>query len=36
MGHSDINVTFNTYTHLDFDDVREDMLKIGCKGRSTL
>lgn len=26
MGHSDIEVTFNTYTHLGFDDVKADML----------
>lgn len=27
MGHSDIDVTYNTYTHLGFDDVREDVLR---------
>ncbi len=26
MGHSDIEVAFNTYTHLGFDDVKADML----------
>ena len=26
MDHSDIEVTFNTYTHLGFDDVKADML----------
>ena len=26
MGHSDISVTYNTYTHLGFEDVRNDML----------
>lgn len=26
MGHSDIEVTYNTYTHLGFDDVKADML----------
>ena len=26
MGHFDIEVTFNTYTHLGFDDVKADML----------
>lgn len=26
MGHSNIEVTFNTYTHLGFDDVKADML----------
>lgn len=25
MGHSDISVTFNTYTHLKFEDAREDL-----------
>ena len=28
MGHSDIDVTYNTYTHLGFDDVREEMLRM--------
>ena len=27
MGHSDIGVTLNVYTHIGFDDVQEDMLK---------
>ena len=27
MGHSDIDTTFNVYTHLGFEDVREDMLR---------
>lgn len=28
MGHSDISVTYNTYTHLGFEDVRSDMLRM--------
>ena len=28
MGHSDISVTYNTYTHLGFEDVRGDMLRM--------
>lgn len=28
MGHSDIDVTYNTYTHLGFNDVREEMLRM--------
>ena len=28
MGHSDIDVTYNTYTHLGFDDVRDEMLRM--------
>lgn len=28
MGHSDIGVTLNTYTHLGFDDVREEMKRV--------
>lgn len=28
MGHSDISVTYNTYTHLGFEDVRDDMLRM--------
>lgn len=27
-GHSDISVTYNTYTHLGFEDVRGDMLRM--------
>lgn len=27
MGHSDIDVTYNTYTHLGFDDVKADVLR---------
>lgn len=27
MGHSDIGVTYNTYTHLGLEDVKEDMLR---------
>lgn len=29
MGHSDIGVTLNTYTHLDFDDIQKEM-KVVC------
>lgn len=28
MGHSDISVTLNTYTHLNYDDVEEEMQKV--------
>lgn len=28
MGHSDIGVTLNTYTHLQFDDAKEEMKKV--------
>lgn len=28
MGHSDISVTYNTFTHLGFEDVRSDMLRM--------
>lgn len=28
MGHSDISVTLNTYTHLDYDDAEEEMQKV--------
>ena len=31
MGHSDIGVTLNTYTHLQFDDALEEMKKV-CNG----
>ena len=31
MGHSDIGVTLNTYTHLQFDDAKEEMKKV-CNG----
>ena len=30
MGHSDIGVTLNTYTHLQFEDAREEMKKVVC------
>jgi site-specific recombinase XerD len=29
MGHSDISVTLNTYTHLQFDDAQSEMKKVG-------
>ncbi len=28
MGHSDISVTMNTYTHLGFDDARDEMIRL--------
>ena len=28
MGHSDISVTLNTYTHLRFDDAKEEIDKL--------
>ena len=28
MGHSDIGVTLNTYTHLKYDDAREEVRKM--------
>ena len=28
MGHSDISVTLNTYTHLQFDDAKEELLRV--------
>lgn len=28
MGHSDISVTLNTYTHVGFVDAREDLARI--------
>lgn len=28
MGHSDISVTFNTYTHVGFEDVREELVRV--------
>ena len=28
MGHSDISVTMNTYTHLTFDDAKEEMERL--------
>lgn len=31
MGHSDIGVTLNTYTHLDFDDIQKEMQAV-CNG----
>lgn len=31
MGHSDISVTFNTYTHLKLEDAREEMNKLAKK-----
>ena len=31
MGHSDIGVTLNAYTHLDFDDIQKEMQAV-CNG----
>ena len=31
MGHSDISVTLNTYTHLKLDDAREEVEKLARK-----
>lgn len=32
MGHSDIGVTLNTYTHTNFDNVMEEVKKLaGCR-----
>lgn len=28
MGHSDIGVTMNTYTHLEFDDAKDEMIRL--------
>lgn len=28
MGHSDISVTMNTYTHLGLDDARDEMVRL--------
>lgn len=30
MGHSDIGVTLNTYTHVDFEDIKEEMQRVYC------
>jgi len=32
MGHSDISVTLNTYTHLKFDDARDEVEKMAKNG----
>lgn len=32
MGHSDISVTLNTYTHLGFEDAREELERLVCHG----
>lgn len=31
MGHSDIGVTLNTYTHVDFEDMKTEMYRV-CNG----
>nr|WP_301035355.1 tyrosine-type recombinase/integrase [Parabacteroides goldsteinii] len=28
MGHSDISVTLNTYTHVNFDDAKEELQRV--------
>lgn len=28
MGHADIGITLNIYTHVSFDDVQDDVLKV--------
>ena len=28
MGHADISVTLNTYTHVKFDDVKDELLRV--------
>lgn len=28
MGHSDISVTMNVYTHLGFDDAKDEMIRL--------
>ena len=28
MGHSDIGVTLNVYTHIDFEDMQKEMKKV--------
>ena len=28
MGHSDISVTLNTYTHVNFDDAKEELHRV--------
>ena len=28
MGHSDISVTLNTYTHVNFDDAKEELSRV--------
>ena len=32
MGHSDIGVTLNTYTHVEFEDAKEEMRRIFSQG----
>lgn len=31
MGHSDISVTMNTYTHVNFDDAKDEIIRISRK-----
>ena len=36
MGHSDISVTLNTYTHLKLDDAKEEMEKLAKAQEATM
>lgn len=31
MGHSDITVTMNTYTHIKLEDAQEELSRLGCE-----
>lgn len=28
MGHSDISITMNTYTHIEFEDARDEVVRV--------
>ncbi len=34
MGHSDINITLNTYTHVQYEDAEQEMKRL-CRGRKS-
>lgn len=36
MGHADISVTLNTYTHVNFDDAKEEVYRIANSKKSPL
>jgi len=36
MGHADISVTLNTYTHVNFDDAKEEVYRIANSEKSPL
>ena len=36
MGHSDISITLNTYTHLGFEDAEEEMQELNGTGLDTV